>query len=282
MTAAARLSDFAPFLGYNLVRLVYLDEAGTDFKAPVLAVAGVLVHGDYQWPEVDKRIRSLIDQFIPESDRPGFVFHATDIFHGSGYFDRRKPAWDAFEKRVPIINGLAAIIEDLRLPVVSGHYTKSKYGVGILTGQESLKSLGAMVHGNAAADCLMQADKWLAKFAPDELATVIHEDGAATKFLIKRSVSVLRDPALSGGLPEYTLQKLGLPLKRIIDTVHFADKADARPLQLADLCAFVLGRAFKDVDIPSYAFGVIWRHFRWSLDGAATEKPDPSSEGEPS
>ena len=35
--------------------------------------------------------------------------------------------------------------------------------------------------------------------------------------------------------------KVGLPLKRIIDTVHFADKQGAAPLQLADLCAFIWG-----------------------------------------
>ena len=48
--------SIAPFLGKNLVRLVYLDEGGTDLKAPVLTVAGVLVHGDQQWPEIDRRI----------------------------------------------------------------------------------------------------------------------------------------------------------------------------------------------------------------------------------
>jgi Protein of unknown function (DUF3800) len=263
------------------VRLVYLDEAGTDFKAPVLAVAGVLVHGDYEWPEVDKRIRRLIDEFIPEPDRPGFVFHATDIFHGSGYFDRRKQEWDSLDKRLPIINGLASIIDDLGLPVVFGHYTKDKYGIGVLTGQEDPKILGAMVHGNAAADCLIQADRWLERFAPDELATVVHEDGAATKVLIKRAVSVLRNPDFHGGLSTEELSELGMPLKRIIDTVHFADKGDARPLQLADLCAFVLGRALKDMPIPVQAFRVIWKLSRWHQK-PTVPKSEPSSEEQPS
>jgi hypothetical protein len=55
----------------------------------------------------------------------------------------------------------------------------------------------------------------------------------------------------------------GLPLKRIIDTVHFADKRDARPLQLADLCAFTLGRVAKDHTVPAYVFNIIWKHLRW-------------------
>ena len=56
----------APLLGHNLVRLIYLDEAGSDRQAPFLCVAGVLVHGDSQWPEVDRRIEKLIEEYIPE------------------------------------------------------------------------------------------------------------------------------------------------------------------------------------------------------------------------
>ena len=77
------------------MRLLYLDEAGTDAGAPWMCVAGVLVHGDKEWPEVDLRIKALIDKYIPALHRDGFVFHATDVFrHGSGYFDRRKPEWN--------------------------------------------------------------------------------------------------------------------------------------------------------------------------------------------
>jgi hypothetical protein len=83
----------APLLGHNLVRLLYLDESGTNDEDPFLCVAGVLVHGDNQWPEIDRRILNLIDQYIPQQDRIGFCFHATDIFHGSDYFDRKKREW---------------------------------------------------------------------------------------------------------------------------------------------------------------------------------------------
>ena len=75
----------APLLGHNLVRLLYLDETGTTVHTNFLSVAGVIVHGDFEWPEVDKRIAALIEKYISEPDRRlDFVFHATDIFHGSG------------------------------------------------------------------------------------------------------------------------------------------------------------------------------------------------------
>ena len=247
------------------MRLVYLDEAGTDYKAPVLAVAGVLVHGDLEWPEIDRRVCALIDKFIPEADRSEFIFHAKDIFHGSGYFDRRKPQWDHLDKRILVLNELADIIDDLHLPIVLGHYVKDKFGAGVLTAEDGPKKRGLMIHGSAAMDCLVWADKWLAEYAPSELATVVHEGGAATSALIKRAVRVLRHPGLmtKAGMSGMDQQELSLPLKRIIDTVHFADKADARPLQLADLCAFVLGRALKDMPIPSRAFRIIWKHLKW-------------------
>lgn len=258
----------APLLGHNLVRLVYLDEGGTDFKAPVLAVAGVLVHGDYEYPEIDKRILALIDKFIPEPDRLGFVFHATDVFHGSRYFDRRKPRWDTIEKRMPIIDGLAAIIDDLHLPIVSGNYRKGKFGpehpIWETPPDDKLK--GKFLHSSAVMDALMRADKWLDKYSPTELATVIHEDGTPAKKMIKNIVRTMRNRDLmqAKGFEDTAFyERHSLPLKRIIDTVHFAEKADARPLQLADLCAFVLARGLKDQPIPTYAFQIIWKHMRW-------------------
>jgi hypothetical protein len=258
-----------PLLGHNLVRLVYLDEGGTDFRAPVLTVAGVLVHGDYEYPEIDKRILALIDQFIPEQDRLGFIFHATDVFHGSRYFDRRKPQWDTLEKRIPIIDGLAAIIDDLSLPIVAGNYKRDKYGPdhSIWDGPPNEQQKNKFLHSSAVMDTLIRADRWLDKFSPSELAAVVHEDGTPAKRMIKRVVRTMRsrDQMLAAGFDMEGLERQNLPLKRIIDTVHFAEKADARPLQLADLCAFVLARGFKGSAVPVHATNIIWKHLRWYL-----------------
>lgn len=255
----------APLLGHNLVRLVYLDEAGADWKAPVFCVSGVLVHGDREWPEVDRRIIEVINRYIPPQDRDGFVFHATDIFHGSRYFDRRKPEWESRTLRLSILADLAAIIDHLHLPVVLGTYEKETFGSGALL--EPSPSLKAnLLHSAAVSDCLIRADQWLARWAPDELATVIHEDGPAAKPLIKKVVRMLRNTTeLDRAGPEGMKESLGLPLKRIIDTVHFAEKADARPLQLADLCAFVAGRALKGIYVPDIIWRPVFRHVQWIL-----------------
>lgn len=261
---------YAPLLGRNLVRLIYLDEAGTDARAPILAVAGVLVHGDGQWPEIDRRILELIDKYVEEDHRPDFFFHATDIYHGSGYFDRRKPEWDTLEKRLPIITDLANIIADLSLPVVLGQYTKEKFGT---TNPfiASAKDKKQMIQCAAIIDCAVRADAWLEKYAPDELGTVIHEDGVDGKRMIKELFRVIRNEPImrAQNFPDDFKQQFNLPLKRIIDTVHFAEKADARPLQLADLCAFIFARGLKYFPIPQYAFEVIWHHARWYYSSVA-------------
>lgn len=99
------------------MRLIYLDESGTTERATFLSVAGVILHGDVEWPLVNQRLVALVEKYIPEPDREGFVFHATDIFHGSRYFDRRKPELATPAQRWPILLDMARIIEDLSRPL---------------------------------------------------------------------------------------------------------------------------------------------------------------------
>lgn len=221
------------------VRLVYLDEAGTTSAANWVAVAGVIVRGDVQWREADQRIALLVDKYIPEGDRAGFIFHATDIFHGARYFDRRQPQWSTREQRWPILTELAEIIADLHLPVVVGTEDKNPFSFEPPRPSDRL-------HMWSALNCLYWADLWLTAFAPGELSVIVHEDGALAKPLIKDLVRACRYPEL---LPDFGSLSLadayGLPFEHIIDTVHFVEKEDARLLQLADLCAFMIGRAVQ-------------------------------------
>jgi hypothetical protein len=258
----------APLLGHNLVRLLYLDEAGTDLKAPNMCVGGVMVHGDREWPEIDSQIAALIEKHVAPDHQDGFIFHATDIYHGSRYFDRRKPEWEDQAKRHAILDELAAIIEKLMLPVVFGSYDKSKFGTpSTFIASLTAKAKGTAMQGAAVMDCLMFGDAWLAKYAPNELATVVHEDGTPAKQLIKYSVRVLRSETLMEKDGLGSLRKtFDLPLKRIIDTVHFADKPGARPLQLADLCAFIIARWQKGLHVPDAALQIILKHAYWAVE----------------
>lgn len=244
--------------------MVYLDEGGTDRKEPALCVAGVMIHGDYQWREAEAEIDKLIEKYIPEKDRIDFVFHATDIFHGSGYFDRNNWAKDT---RTQILCDLAKIIETLRLPIVIGGYQKQSFGAGIIRDDEhDLKR--TVVQTSAAMDCAIWADRWLSKYAKSENAVIIAEDTDRVKPAIKTAIKVLRSPPLMKlwGLEDLTMSEFGLPLKRIVDTIHFAAKADSKPLQLADLCAFSINRFLKKKPMVEDVLRVIFQHWWWSVE----------------
>jgi len=264
------------------VRLIYLDEAGTDHKAPVVGVGGVLIHGDRNWPEVDAYIRALIDKHIEPAYREGFVFHAKDIYHGSKYFDRNKPEWADRTKREAVLSDLATIIEVLGLHVIFGRYERANpLYRQVMRPDITPGEFTNFLHQMAAADCLSQADKWLEAHAPDELATVIHEDGTAAKTLIKRTIGILRSPEemARSGIPDDQQRNFSFPLRRIIDTVHFAEKAEARPLQLADLVAFTFSRALGGRHVPPDVLNPLLKRITWIAD--PTLKPAPP-EGQPS
>ncbi|WGJ15501.1 DUF3800 domain-containing protein [Methylocapsa sp. D3K7] len=272
----------APLLGHNLVRLLYLDEAGSDFRAPYLCVAGVLVHGDSDWPEVDRRIATLIEKHVAPQDRLGFYFHAKDIFHGSGYFHRQKPEWAEEAKRHAVLCELAQIIDDINLPIVCGQYSKGGFGSGFMPPDEPQHFKHNLIHTTAATDCLTRADGFLAKYAPSELATVIHEDGPAAKKLIKHVVRMLRNgELLDDWMSKEQQDDVHPPLKRIIDTVHFAEKHNARALQLADLCAFSIARMSNEKLIPPYVRHVIAKNVSWvNLLYAASYPPSEKGDSE--
>jgi hypothetical protein len=253
-----------PPLGRNLVRLVYLDEAGISRGESAMCVAGVIIHGDQQSTEVQRKLDEIIQKHIPASDRLGFVFHATDIFHGSRYFDR--PKWPR-DDRIAILRDLAALIEEFHLPIVVGAYVKETFGGGAVPPDLADDKKIALMQSMAVMDCAVQADRWLARYAGDENAMLIAEDADRVKKQIKRLIMTLKHPERmkEAGLEE-AAKDFDLPLKRIIDTVHFAAKEDCAPLQLADLCAFCVARISKGKEVPDAVLDPIIRHAGWIRD----------------
>ncbi len=252
------------------MRLAYLDEAGTSRKEPALAVAGVIIDGDTQVMEVEKRIDLLRQRHIPEADWNKVILHATDIYHGKKYFDRRKPEWADDWKRWMILVELAGIIESLQLPIVTGIFAKENFGVGRFSDEvlaaltdDSFKKI--VVHGFAAVECVIWTERWLERFAPEEQAVIVAEDNDYIKRPLKEIIRHLRNERLLklAGFDGETTKKLGLPLKRIVDTPHFAAKQDAAALQLADLVAFTLGRLTKKKPTIKVVSSVLENRLRW-------------------
>ena len=229
--------------GDNLVRLIYLDEAGISNPAhePYLVVAGVIIHGDRQWKALDEDLWNLVCKYIPENDRKGFVFHAYELFSGGKYFNRE--TWPR-EKRWEILDAIIGLIEKYKIPIVHGYVDRAAFKK---TAEEVLPkndwgriNLSQMMHGAAFTECARRAQEWMEIYGGSEVGIFIAEDTPQVKRFIKAIHAELRNPASA----IFQIKKLPLgPLLKIIDTIHFAQKTETSILQIADVCAFIFKRA---------------------------------------
>lgn len=226
------------------MRLVYLDEAGVSNPAqePVLVVAGVIVNPDRQWKELEAYFRDLAHALFPDDDPYRFVFHAKDIFHGSGPFDRSR--WPRRE-RMKILAQLAQVPRLFDLPIA----------IGALDRVETLKTLQkefpqapdksshAFIHTSTFIDAISCVQFWMEKNALDENAMLIAEDVPELKSLFRNVHESYTDPTLTSGG--------AFRAPNVIDAVHFAQKSASLLLQIADHCAFIIKRKLMgktDVD----------------------------------
>ena len=89
--------------------------------------------------------------------------------------------------------------------------------------------------------CAVGANEYMNKRGEaGEVALLIAENNNDARRLIRSHHNFLRDPAMVALLSEET--RKNLPLTRLVDTVHFAEKLDSSLLQLADACAYVIKR----------------------------------------
>jgi Protein of unknown function (DUF3800) len=224
----------------RLVRFIYVDETGISINESITLVAGVIIDADKQWKDVEKAIADLVDEYVPEEHRDGFVFHAKDLYSGAKVFDRSKyPIERAFEA----LRKLVSIPGRMRLPVVYG-FIKKDPSTAKTRRQRRLEA--ASNHSYAFSLCMIAAELYMKDYAdPSEIATVIAENNTETRDIIKSFHALLRGQhrsGLSSSIFAFLSQYGGdcLPIKRIIDTVHFADKNEAILLQLADACALII------------------------------------------
>lgn len=213
-----------PLAGGRLVRFIYVDEAGTSAREPFAVVAGIMVHADSQWRRLEQMVSDLVSETIPEAMRGSFLFHATELFSGGKKFPRDQ--WP-MEKRWSILDRLLSIPSCVNVPVVFGFIKKREP-----------KLPDSFNHGMAYTLCMIAADQFLRRCAPDEIATVIAEDAEHSRRILKKAQVMLQNEILAREvLPEFMNY---LPVTHIKDTVHFALKSEAILLQIADACAFTM------------------------------------------
>src|SRR3989338_7048429 len=66
------------------MRIVYMDEAGISNRNQEshVVVAAAIIDADRVLASLEHYLEELINEYIPEHHREGFIFHATEIFHG--------------------------------------------------------------------------------------------------------------------------------------------------------------------------------------------------------
>lgn len=90
--------------------------------------------------------------------------------------------------------------------------------------------------------CAIAGDQFMRQeTTPDEVALIVAEDNQQARRDIKAAREWLKSPELIAQFPLPFGEDM-LPVERIVDTVHFAEKKQSPLLQIADACAFVLRR----------------------------------------
>lgn len=200
-------------------------------------------------------------EYVPYYGRQ-LIFHAKDIWHGSGLFERSK--WSR-EKRLAILKRLAAIPAQFNLPLVVGYTNRDHHAARFKEQNANIdqKAHDLWAHLDTFLSAVRRVEKWMETNASDEVAMLIAEDTDRIKKIMAALHSSYTD-RMSGskkpGLDE--VQALIQPMIRddiskfedywgdpkpfrssyIVDAVHFAKKEGSLLLQIADHCAFFAKR----------------------------------------
>lgn len=223
--------------------LVYLDESGIgDAKnEKYVVIAGVVVQAE-QYKGVVSRIDAIRDKYVPEKYRKGFVFHANEMFQGG----ERRISRDEFpmEQRQGALEELISIVSELHLPVVLAHHERQvvREHNPSLNEQEAV----ALTQAIAAMSCTLLVESFVQKNAlASTLALLIYENNDQARGLVKTMHKKMQTGANLERLTDpKDIERVGrvIPLRRVIDTAHFAEKDEAPILQLADVCAYFIRR----------------------------------------
>lgn len=236
----ARALGGGDLTGSRIVKIAYVDEAGIQASDPWCVVAGVIVDPDRQYQQVRARLDELKDEHAAyiKGDPRGIIFHAKDIYHGTKHFHR--DCWP-FEVRMQLLESLAHVVNDFALPFIATAVERSAVFKD-LRDQLDVSDLLGGAHAVAYGIAAMSLERYMRTISEDEMAQLVCENNNEMRARIKSLHAFLANPGpdLKDEHAQY------LPLGRIIDTVHFVEKTESGPLQLADLIAWITARRTID------------------------------------
>lgn len=229
--------------GNSLVRKIYVDEGGISANESILVVAGVIVHADSQLIPIEEVFWELIDTNIYKEDRDNFIFHAEELFHGSGkiFNDRSKYP---LKRRCTLLKNVLAIPSLLRLPVVFGFIRREKP-----TQRQSQKSAREELgrdHAYAFSYCAIAAEMFMRNHTQGEVAEITAEENTQTRKTVAQMHDLTRTshPRYKEWIKNHSvalnLPPSFFPLRKIREAINYQNKRGASLLQLSDACAWII------------------------------------------
>jgi hypothetical protein len=254
--------------GNNLMRFVYMDEAGTSEHEPVTVVVALIVNADEQLMMAEKAIDEALGA-VPEKYREGFAFHAKDVWGNTAY----REDWP-LASRMHLLHTMMRLPRRLRIPVAMSMIRRSSEPIQPLL--DMGLTLAQSQHVMAFIYCIGQADRYIREHADlKEIGSIIAEDVPEIRKHLKlapKAVKIMNAP-IGTVIPTakereqgFVTQRAELRVTRIRNSVHFVKKGDDPLLQLSDACAFGLRRLFSEQD-----FG---KEFGMSIKGVETNLED--------
>jgi hypothetical protein len=213
------------------VRYIYIDEAGISAPEPVTVVIGVIIHADTQWRLAEFAINKLFNDAVPNCYKQNFIFHAKSIWGLKKYHEN----WP-LQNRLNYLCSMMKIPRQLNIPIALG--VSYRNTPQIITSYEIKQE--EIHHIMAFVMCVSQADKYMRRYAvANEVATIVAEDLPKMRRLLRSAFHKAKNIPIITKTSE-------IRISRIIDTVHFTEKAYAPLLQLADACAYGFRRYFSN------------------------------------
>jgi hypothetical protein len=221
----------------------------------------VPIDGDKQWRGIERDVRVIVEQLVPENERTNFEFKADALFSGRKPFDKWKR-----EDRIAVQKAFLQVIAEYKMPVIWGAVERAFYkaergaeGVTLTTHNLVLEMTDV-----AFILCSAGTEAWLSGNADDSVGILIADENKRPGFKRK----------MKDSLAEYRRKHI-LPtvlhsrFDHFMDTLSFNNSAESLGLQIADHCAYFLKRRIMKKRDSDFLFEIIRKNIG---DGYAVSK----------
>jgi hypothetical protein len=217
------LTEPRPALG-DYVYLAYVDDSKQDKTRDRFQVISAILINDIGFAALEQELGYYLYELVQPLVGADFEeFHATDLLNGNGVFRDVKR-----EQAIEIFRSGVKTLWTLQIPVIYGAVNLDKlYATDYAT---------ANPVDMAFRLCLKLIEAWFQENRPGNMALLISDDGdKGVKNAMQNTFHVLRKPVVSsppvrGDLPH------------LHDDMYFGASKFSKGIQLADLCALLIGR----------------------------------------